>query len=268
MINNGWIKLYRQFYDSELAHKPPHYREVFFYLLAHANHADRRSSGTIIKRGQFHTLYEDIMDALHWVKGRSKVKYNDYDIGNALRYLKEAGIITTAPTTCGTIITICKYDTYQGGGSVEMAFETTLKQRSNNLINKNERKEEDNISNTLTKACNIPFVEFWNAYDKKVGSKTKIETKWNKLTDAEREAIINFIPEYKRATPEKRFRKNPESFLNNRSWEDELIFNNSREESSDNVANYHDSIPTGDLFGYSNEELRNHINSGKYKDDD
>ena len=79
--------------------------------------------------------------------------------------------------------------------------------------------------NLNDKEINISFNDFWNLYDKKIGLKNKIEKKWNKLNNEERKAIMKYIPIYKEAQPEKRFRKNPETFFNNRSWEDELISN-------------------------------------------
>ncbi len=33
-----------------------------------------------------------------------------------------------------------------------------------------------------------------------------------------------YIPKYKAAQPNKQYRKNPETFLNNKSWNDELIY--------------------------------------------
>ena len=71
------------------------------------------------------------------------------------------------------------------------------------------------------KIINIEFDLFWNLYDKKV-SKNKCETKWNKLTDKEREDIIAYLPSYIKSTPDVKFRKNPETFFNNKSWNDEL----------------------------------------------
>tara|TARA_R110001632_G_scaffold124260_1_gene237017 strand:- start:1527 stop:2168 length:642 start_codon:yes stop_codon:yes gene_type:complete len=68
---------------------------------------------------------------------------------------------------------------------------------------------------------NIEFDLFWNLYDKKV-SKTKSENKWDKLTDKEREDIIAYLPSYIKSTPDVKFRKNPETFFNNKSWLDEL----------------------------------------------
>lgn len=69
---------------------------------------------------------------------------------------------------------------------------------------------------------NVPFAKFWDLYDKKV-EREKVEKKWKKLTDAEREAIMLYIPKYKLAQPNKQYRKNPDTFLNNKSWQDELI---------------------------------------------
>ncbi len=77
------------------------------------------------------------------------------------------------------------------------------------------------------KQLNISFDIFWNLYDKKV-SKDKSEIKWNKLTDKEREDIINHIPKYKLATPEKQYRKDPETYFNNKTWRDEIIITNSQ----------------------------------------
>lgn len=73
------------------------------------------------------------------------------------------------------------------------------------------------------KKLNIPFEQFWDEYDKKVGKRSKIETKWNKLTNQQREAAIKHIPLYKLAQPDKRYRKNPETYLNNEAWNDEII---------------------------------------------
>lgn len=73
------------------------------------------------------------------------------------------------------------------------------------------------------KEINISFDEFWNLYDKKVGDKEKIEKKWNSLTDKEREKTIEHVEEYKVAQPDKQYRKNPQTYLNNKGWEDEVI---------------------------------------------
>lgn len=88
----------------------------------------------------------------------------------------------------------------------------------------------------IKKVINIEFDFFWNLYDKKVG-RPKTEKKWNKLTNNERQAIIDYIPKYLKACPEKQYRKNPETFFNNRSWEDEIII---REKKETGIVDLHD----------------------------
>lgn len=70
------------------------------------------------------------------------------------------------------------------------------------------------------------FEIFWEVYDKKIGSKPKLKKKWDSLTEPEREAALEYIPGYVKATPDKKYRKNPETFLNNKSWNDEIITTN------------------------------------------
>ena len=69
------------------------------------------------------------------------------------------------------------------------------------------------------------FGMFWNLYDKKVG-KEKCQKLWHKLSKKDKEKCLDYIPLYKQAQPDKKFRKNPETFLRNKSWNDELIYNN------------------------------------------
>tara|TARA_R110000850_G_scaffold71424_2_gene157648 strand:- start:193 stop:921 length:729 start_codon:yes stop_codon:yes gene_type:complete len=70
------------------------------------------------------------------------------------------------------------------------------------------------------------FEDFWNIYDKKVGDKKKLEIKWSKYTQEIKETIINYLPEYIISTPEKQYRVNPQTFLNQERWENEIIKSN------------------------------------------
>jgi len=60
-------------------------------------------------------------------------------------------------------------------------------------------------------------------YDKKVGDREKLVRKWNSFTDIERTEIMEYIPKYKIIQNEKKFRKDPQTFFNNKSWQDELV---------------------------------------------
>lgn len=67
------------------------------------------------------------------------------------------------------------------------------------------------------------FARAWNMYDKKIGCKAKLEKKWNSMSKADRKAAIEYIPLYVISQPNKQYRKNFQTFLNQRGWEDELI---------------------------------------------
>jgi len=66
------------------------------------------------------------------------------------------------------------------------------------------------------------FETFWRVYDKKVGNKEKLLSKWKKLKEVEKDRIFATVQKYVLST-EKKYRKNPETYLNNKSWEDEII---------------------------------------------
>jgi uncharacterized protein YdaU (DUF1376 family) len=83
--------------------------------------------------------------------------------------------------------------------------------------------ENENVNVNEDKNINIDFDFFWNDYDKKVGDKQKLKSKWNKLSDNDRNQIMEYLPLYIEAVPDKQFRKNPETFLNNKSWLDEIV---------------------------------------------
>lgn len=69
------------------------------------------------------------------------------------------------------------------------------------------------------------FDTWWNLYAKKRG-KEKCMKKWAKLSHAERKACIDATPTYVASTPEIQYRKDPITYLNNKSWNDEVYISN------------------------------------------
>ena len=226
-MSEGYVKFHRQFYTGPISRKPPHFREVFIWLIVNANHKPGRSSGRIIQRGQLVRSYKDISDALCWYVGARKERYKSSQIEIAMKWLRKEGMIETTKTTRGLVITVCEYDLYQGEIFSKAPAKAGTKAPGNRqegpTINKNERIKEKDIPIIESNSEKISFAEFWAAYDIKVGLKSKITGKWDKLSDRDQQQIMDFIPKYKEARPDKQFRKSPEAFLNNRTWEDELI---------------------------------------------
>lgn len=67
------------------------------------------------------------------------------------------------------------------------------------------------------------FENAWDLYQKKVGDKRRLNKKWNSMSAKDRKAATLYIPLYVLSTPDKQFRKNFQTYLNQRGWEDELI---------------------------------------------
>jgi len=75
----------------------------------------------------------------------------------------------------------------------------------------------------------------WDVYGKKVGNKKKTFETWKKLISEDKIAVFKYLPAYKRNTPNRKFRKHLRTFLNDRTWEDEIIGENDNEEQKINV---------------------------------
>lgn len=98
-----------------------------------------------------------------------------------------------------------------------------LKGACNTLIRNKHKHKHNNKHNMVNENINIPFELFWDNYDKKVGDKNKLEVKWNSYSNVERIAIIEHLKKYIPATPDKKYRKNPQTYFNQKSWNDEII---------------------------------------------
>jgi uncharacterized protein YdaU (DUF1376 family) len=66
------------------------------------------------------------------------------------------------------------------------------------------------------------FDEFWNAYGKKV-DRAKCERMYAKVKESDRAKIKTHVPKYVASTPDVQYRKNPQTYLNGKCWNDEII---------------------------------------------
>ena len=72
------------------------------------------------------------------------------------------------------------------------------------------------------------FEDFWEKKKKKK-DRRDCEKKWEKLTQSEKEAIMSYIPLYHKSEPDIKFRRYPTTFLNKRTWENEIEENNNHQ---------------------------------------
>lgn len=88
---------------------------------------------------------------------------------------------------------------------------------------KNKKKDMEKDEEPEYEIINVAFQKFWNLYDKKVGDKEKVKTKFLALKPEDKEKIFEHLPAYILSTPDKKFRKDPATYLNNKAWNDEII---------------------------------------------
>lgn len=125
---------------------------------------------------------------------------------------------------------------YQGGASAEYRRKTAERLGLIDPINNSKFEKENRTIYKNPETVVWPsFEDFWNEYDKQIGRVEIIESKWEKLPQHTKEEIMTYITEYKISQPDKQFRKNPEAFLDNHSWKDEIVRNRMRNRNSGNL---------------------------------
>jgi len=84
-------------------------------------------------------------------------------------------------------------------------------------VNKNNNAQSNDV---LVSTC-YAFNDFWKDYNKKVDRK-RCEKLYDKLTEADRQKIKDTINLYVATHKDRKYRKNPQTYLNGRNWEDDL----------------------------------------------
>lgn len=145
-MNTGYIKIFRKLLDWEWIDQPEMVC-LWINLLLRANHTDREWHGFTVKRGQFVTSLPNLAK----IAGQT-VK----QVRGSLDRLKRAGQVACKSTNKYTIITICKYDNYQGCDEAEGQAEgqtkgqTKGRQRADKGQAKGNKQELKNNKETIS----------------------------------------------------------------------------------------------------------------------
>lgn len=138
----GWIKLYRSFIKWEWF-EVPNMVTIFIYCLLKANHTDKSWRGIEIKKGSFVTS----LDTIH-----KETKVSKQSVRTCLKKLQKSGEINTQTNTRNTVITICKYVTYQSFN--EDSNTPTNKQLTNHQQTTNKQLTPTNNDNNYNNEKN------------------------------------------------------------------------------------------------------------------
>jgi len=95
----------------------------------------------------------------------------------------------------------------------------TIGHMTSHMENEN---EDVNRNINKVKIIDTLFEEFWDLYDYKK-SRDKAEKAWKTLNQEEKALALQHAPVYAQSTPDKQFRKHPTTYLNNKSFNDEII---------------------------------------------
>lgn len=128
-MTSGWIKLHRKikewewYKDSQVVH-------LFYHLIVSANDKDKKWKDFNIRRGEFVTSVRNISE---------ETGIPVISVRRKLEVLEESGAILRKTTNKFTLITICKYDSYQ---STEQTNEQTSWQASEQATERIEKRSE------------------------------------------------------------------------------------------------------------------------------
>lgn len=113
MGSEGWIKLHREIFDSDIWHDVTTFR-LFIYLIGKASHQDGfKYKGITLNRGQYVRSYRKLADDLSYKEGRGYKKYSLSTIKSCVNKLIEAERVNVNETELGTLFTVINYDKYQ-----------------------------------------------------------------------------------------------------------------------------------------------------------
>jgi len=166
----GFIKLYRQVMKWEWYDDANTFR-LFIHLLLKANYEDAQWRGLTIKRGQ---LFTSIGHLSHELKISNKA------VRIALDKLIKTKEVASEGASNGTMITICKYDSYQSSFNAEGQTKGQTRGKrgaTNNNNNNNNNNKEIDLS--FLQKDFIPIVEKWLLYKKEKKQEYKGQTSIN-----------------------------------------------------------------------------------------
>lgn len=247
-MKQGFLRISRNIVDWDWYTDANTFR-VFMHLLLTANYKDCNYKGVEVKRGQVATSRMEIAKAL---------RMSEQNVRTSLSHLKSTSEITSKSTNKLTIITLCKYDSWQdlvSESNQQTNRESTdnltvnqpaIEEESNKYNNNNKEKEDTKVSPKKKAQENDEpiviapemqeVVDKWMQYkkEKKQSYKpTGFKTFYKKLCE-----LSDNNPQVAMAIVEKSMQNNYAGIFALRDWEKEAILKD--------LPTQHQSMPTND----------------------
>ena len=247
----GFLRISRNIVDWDWYTDANTFR-VFMHLLLTANYKDCNYKGVEVKRGQVATSRKEIAKAL---------RMSEQNVRTSLSHLKSTNEITSKSTNKLTIITLCKYDSWQ-----DLTSETNqqtnrkltvnqpaIEEESNKYNNNNKEKEDTIISSKKKYSLDLSIVapemreavDLWLAYKKEKGQTYKptgFKTFYNnliKLSDNNPMLAMRIV--------EKSMQNNYAGIFALRDWEKETILRDLPTQQQDMPTN-NDMVINGQIY--------------------
>jgi len=237
-MDNTYIKLWRSIVDSWVF-ADPMYLKLWIYILCQARFGPFHHSHALPKGGTVHAELQPgqcIFGSRKWADrlGTSKSR-----VDRMVRELESRGMVGRLPGRHFTVLTVCKWDTYQttqcDAGTPAGTPAGRQRDASGTVYKKDKKDKKDKYSDPI-------FAQWWDAYGKKTGKHTCWKL-WLRMSAADRQACLEATPAYVQSRPDAQYRKDPERYLKHRLWEDELDQTSADRQSAGHQAapvDYHD----------------------------
>jgi len=185
----------------------PNHSAIYFFAIEHCNRLGWRD--------KFGFPTQMAMDAIGIKKHQTYTKYlNDIVDWGFIKMVQKSKNQYSA----NIISLVCALP--KNGKALDKAIVKHAAKQINSTGQSNSSiDKQETIDNKPTKE--EQFILFWDLYKKKVDL-DKCKGKFLKLTDAEIEKILDVVENYVKSTPDKQYRKNPQTWLNGKCWEDEI----------------------------------------------
>lgn len=222
-------RVIRDWTDSESVDELSVKAEVFFtrLIMKADDYGNYTGNARLINAALFPLKNYDVLSVIQWIdecekngllfrfENNGKKYLHIPDFGQSLRRMKA---LYPSPTDDGSLRT-------SDGQVTDKRGQTTAETKRNETEDETETETKAVADETPLVTVWPSFDDFWQLYDKN-NDKPKCLKKWEKIKQVAREKIMQHLALYVRATPDRQYRKNPQTYLTNESWNDEILIPN------------------------------------------